>query len=175
MNKIISIFIFFISAAIISCGDSNKENTEAGYVNPGLGSEKAVNANKSYKIATEPACNPSKDCHAVIYSGALNGTSYVGIAVDNFVTSPASDRFIAKIYWPASTIPEGTNLTLTSCNIKIIDNNTHYELSNTTISNVDIIYSSSTGTYNVTFKTAILLSGISINADDYIHAYKYPE
>lgn len=174
MKKIASILAVMTIASFIACNESSGPSTETGYVDPGLGSTKTVNANKSYDIATEPLCGPSASCHSIIYVGTLNNTSYVGIAVDNFNSTPAN-RFSFKMYWPATSIPQGNNLTINSCNIKIIDNSTSYELLNTTINNVDINYNSSNNTYEIEFNSLINVSGININALDFIHAYKYPE
>lgn len=157
--------LIFITGIMFSCSDSSGSDSEEGYIDPGL-TAKTVSSSKSYAF-TADSCGPDESCGAVIFSGELNDVDYVGIAADNRDTNnPPTFKF--KLYWKASSIPTGTNLTLPLCTI-IINNDS---VSNTDVTNVDIT-NNGNGTYTIDFNATVFVGGSSIAIGNSVTAYKY--
>lgn len=175
MKKITVLYILILFTGIIlSCNDSSGGNSEEGYIDPGL-SAKDISANKSYNLtmATGGAKSASgSGAHAVIYQGELGGIDYVGIAIDNFDNTPATDRFNLKIYWQSSSI-NSVSLTNTQYSVKLIINGVEYT---TPTGNLDLtITPESDNTYSIEINTPITLTSNTITgsgAPD-IRAQKY--
>jgi len=170
MRKIIFISAILLSVAIISCSGDSDSDVSVGYIDPGLGSAKTVNTNKSYNLlGVSESCGPAGNCNAIIYQGTVDN-SYVGIAVND--KHDASPDFNLKIYWVDSSIPSSVNIASTGYTIKLIKGSTEYT---TTANNLDLtIASQGDGTYLVTFNGTINLGGVSVNSGSTIRAYKYP-
>lgn len=173
MRKIVFILALFISAAIISCSDSSGDDSEKGYVDPGLDSEKIV-AVKSYTLGSA-SCS-GKQCGAVIYQGKLSDTRYVGFAAGSDTTNP---NFTLKIYWNGSSIPGAIDTTDFSVNVSdgtYVYNTTTDNLNVTITAGADI---NSVTIYTISFVEPITASdgsghNYTINALNSIVAYKYP-
>jgi len=182
MRKIFFTLTLLAITTIISCSGSSGSDTETGYVDPGFDSEKTVSTNKSYSINLSSGGNKTasgENAYSIIYNGSLSDTYYVGISVDNFDTSTSTSRFSLKIYWQASSIPEGS-LTLTSSQytVKLIGNGNSY--STTDGNDISLtINNQGDGTYNIQLDTNIVFTDsggntVTSGATPTIRAYKYP-
>ncbi len=154
--KKIAFLMLIISVifTIISCSGSSGGDTETGYVDPGDWSGKDVNLNKAHNVVGE---NCSGDqCSAIIYQNRLNNIDYVGIAVDNFDNSTGTSRMKFKLYWEASSIPEGP-ITLTSSqyNVRLVANGKEHSTTNGNDITMDINYNSTNKTYDINITSNI--------------------
>jgi len=182
MRKIIFIIAVLLSASIISCSGDSDSDVSVGYIDPGLGSAKTVNANKSYSLTLSSGGNKSVsgvNANSIIYLGAMSDATYVGIAVDNLDNSTATSRFSFKIYWPATEIPEGSvTLTSSQYSVKVIGNGNSYSTTNG--SDITMTINKQTDdTYNIQLTSSIVFTDgggntLTSGATPTIRAYKYP-
>jgi hypothetical protein len=140
--------LIFITGIMFSCSDSSSSDTEEGYIDPGL-TAKTI-ALKSYDFnganLNTYSCMPaSTACGAIIFSGELNDTDYVGFAAGKDVSFP---NFSLKIYWSASSIP--TSISTSSYTVVINDATGTYT---STTDPLNATISSGAGTYTITFTT----------------------
>ena len=134
-------------------------SSDAGdYINPGF-TAKTVNTNLAY-TGISSGCTAGNGCQAILYTGEVNNTEYVGIAVKN-------SSYNLKIYWPGSSI-EFNSTSIPGCTVKE---------GTTTISNTVITMSIHQNadpyatTYTITFSSTI--AGTDISSGDTIVAQLY--
>lgn len=150
MKKLVFYILLLSGSLMMACSDTSS-STEAGdYINPGF-AEKDVSTVKAYS-GFSSGCTGS-GCQAIIYSGKINGTNYVGIAIKE-----SSYNF--KLYWPATSIPTGT-VSIGPCTIKQnSDSETNITISNVTFTNNN----PTSNTYTIAFGTGITSTTINIPA-----------
>ncbi len=160
MEKMSFLAILIFSLLItVSCNKSSSDDdSDNGYIDPGVETPKAINANKAFTLNTVGICSASESCLAIIYQGKISGTSYVGIGVQN-----GSEKL--KIYWQATSIPE-TTLSLSSCTV-VYNGTTASEV---TITNVTFSKHATNGTYTITFVDGFTAAGLTISSGNSITA-----
>lgn len=178
--KKIAFLMLIISVifTVISCSGSSGGDQEKGYVDPGDWTGKDVNLNKAHNVIGE---NCSGDqCSAIIYQNRLNNIDYVGIAVDNFDNSTGTSRMKFKLYWEASSIPQGAIvLNSSQYNVRLVANGKAHLLTDGANINIDIDYNSTDKTYDIDITSSIVFTddgGRTLNfaLDPDIRAVKYP-
>jgi len=92
--------LILIAGMAISCNKSSSDDdTDKGYIDPLLETQKEVSPDKQYSLADFATSTCSgENCLAIVYQGKLSETEYAGIAVKN-----GSDNL--KIYWEGTTMP----------------------------------------------------------------------
>ena len=106
---IIAACALLLLPGLLSCNESGGDSTDYGFsiypgrVFYGVGS----NAAKAHDISFGgfTSCGPSATCYAIIYTGVLNGTSYVGIAAEQETATEVNSM---KIWFPG-TLTAGTH------------------------------------------------------------------
>lgn len=168
MKKFLHLLLLLTAVSFTACGSEGSSTTE-GYVDPGI-TAKTIQ-NKSYSL-TLGSCTSSTQCGAIIYQGELDGTNYVGIAVDN-QHSVNPPTFKLKIWWPASSIPSSVNLAPGSFNVSLITGGSAYTSATT---NLQLTLTGPTNNvYTITFTGALTVGSQTIPSSSTIEAYKYPE
>lgn len=123
-------FILFAVLAIFAtgCGAGGEGDGSTGFkITPGSVTEFTI-PNKSHDTsftAGSSACAASASCYSIVFIGAVDGTSYVGIALSN---NPEAENYKVMIYLPnRSSVPVG-DFVLTPANsiIKVWRNGFEY-------------------------------------------------
>jgi hypothetical protein len=130
------IFVLFIFAVIISaCDKSKSSSSDTSF---------RIKAGTLTKFVSPSSAgtnvNGTPYTYAIIYTGSINSTNYVGIAVTN---DPESATYI-KVYFEASSIPTGTGLTI---NNATINKSGAVTTGNTLTLDIALTSTSSNGTY----------------------------
>lgn len=164
MKRIVFLTILiFITGIMSSCNNSSSsDDVTIGYVDPALETAKDINAYKAYTLNTIGTCSASESCLAIIYQGTISEISYVGIAVQN-----GTEKL--KIYWQATSIPVGTNLSIPDCTVSYngtVTTNVTIKV-NITDNNTE---NAANGTYNIVFKDTV--TGTDIVDTNFIDAVK---
>jgi len=100
---IIAACALILLPGLLSCNQSGGDSTDYGFniypgrVFYGAGSNTAKAHNISFGGFTN--CNASSTCYAIIYSGVLNGVSYVGIAAEQETATEVNSM---KIWFPGT-------------------------------------------------------------------------
>jgi|GEM_PF-3007732 len=157
---IIAALAFFLMLPLARCNKSGGDSTDYGFsiypgrVFYGAGS----NAAKAHNISFTGGpynCGPSGTCYAIIYTGVLNGTSYVGIAAEQ----EDSDSVFTMKIWYTGSLAVGTH----SMNSAFGDNVKATIRNKTT--GITTIYTWTTGAFNVNI-TGISGNIYTINSGD---------
>lgn len=110
----------------MQCGSSSSSDGDVGYVlQPGGASYYTTGS--SYNVNFLGAKTGD---YAVIYNAEVNGTPYVGIAIDED-GDPTNSGFTVKIYFQSSGIPGSITLDSSNCTVKVINSGTTYTLNDT--------------------------------------------
>jgi hypothetical protein len=99
MKKYALLLMMILTA--FSCGSDSGGKGETGLsIKPGDLTPFSGLINKEYNINLGAPCASSTSCYAVIYNATVNGTEYVGIAVDS--NPSVKNSFYLVMYFPNS-------------------------------------------------------------------------
>ena len=100
MKRIITVISALTLAMFFAaCSGSIDSDSDKGFIDPGLESSSAKTVVATGFTLAAGSCNSADPphCHAIYYSGAINGKNYQCIAVDNYHIG-GSKNYNLKIY-----------------------------------------------------------------------------